>query len=267
MKSNLPLVSIIVNCHNGEKYLDECIKSIINQTYKNWELIFWNNCSKDNSLKVINRYKDKRIKKFNSNSFHNLYKARNLAINKCKGKYVCFLDVDDTWLKNKLKQQIKEILKDDSLKIIYTNYYTNFSNKKKKILKFTKKLNSGFITQKLLNSYDLGLATVMIDKKILKKYKFNSSYNIIGDFDLFVTISLKYNIKALQKPFAEYRVHDNNLSFKKIDIYIKELSNWLKIKKKDKKFRNFSFKLINILLYKLKIKFYFKNLFNIKLGV
>ena len=56
------LVSIIMNCHNGEKYLPEAIESILNQTYKNWELIFWDNLSNDNSFNILNSYNDKRIK-------------------------------------------------------------------------------------------------------------------------------------------------------------------------------------------------------------
>ena len=60
----LPLVSIIVNCHNGQKYLSECIRSILNQTYKNFEIIFWDNFSTDESSKIIDKFKDKRIRKF-----------------------------------------------------------------------------------------------------------------------------------------------------------------------------------------------------------
>ena len=103
MNRKSPLVSILVNCYNGERYLNQCINSIINQSYKNWELIFWDNCSTDNSSKIIKNYKDKRVKIFKSKTFNRLYKARNLAIKKCKGKYICFLDVDDMWLKKKLE--------------------------------------------------------------------------------------------------------------------------------------------------------------------
>ena len=53
-----PLVSIIINCHNGEKYLRECIESVLNQSYKNWELIFFDNCSNDNSKKIFNIFKN-----------------------------------------------------------------------------------------------------------------------------------------------------------------------------------------------------------------
>ena len=64
-----PLISVIVNCHNGEKYLAQCIRSILNQSFKNFEIIFWDNISNDNSNKIINKFNDKRIRKFKSNFF------------------------------------------------------------------------------------------------------------------------------------------------------------------------------------------------------
>ena len=111
MRSNkAPLISVIINCYNGEQYLKEAVRSVINQTFKKWEIIFWDNKSEDGSKEIIKSFKDKRIKYFYSKKHHKLYKARNLAIKKSKGKYICFLDVDDTWLKNKLKIQISQLL-------------------------------------------------------------------------------------------------------------------------------------------------------------
>ena len=112
MKSyNNPLVSIIMNCYNGDKYLKTSVNSILKQDYKNWELIFWDNKSTDKSKKIINSYKDKRIKYYRSNIFTSLYKARNLAISKARGKYLCFLDVDDWWDKSKISSQINVLKK------------------------------------------------------------------------------------------------------------------------------------------------------------
>ena len=100
-----PLVSVIMNCFNGEKFLNVSIKSVLAQTYKNIELIFWDNLSTDNSAKIINSFKDKRIKYFKASKFTSLYEARNLAIKKAKGEFITFLDTDDWWHKNKIKKQ------------------------------------------------------------------------------------------------------------------------------------------------------------------
>ena len=95
-----------MNCYNGEKYLDKSIKSVLGQTYKNWELIFWDNNSSDNSYKIFKKFKDKRLKYFRSKSYQKLYQARNEAIKKCKGQYITFIDTDDWWLKTKLKKAV-----------------------------------------------------------------------------------------------------------------------------------------------------------------
>ena len=108
-KENLlyqPKASIIMNCYNGEKFLRESLNSIINQTYKNWELIFWDNLSNDKSKMILNEFDDNRIKYFSSKNFLSLYEARNQAILKCSGKYIFFLDVDDIWFENKVEEQI-----------------------------------------------------------------------------------------------------------------------------------------------------------------
>ena len=89
MKLN-PLISVIVNCYNGEKFLHNCINSILNQTYKNFEIIFWNNKSEDNSLNLIKQFKDSRIKVFNSKTHTNLSKARNYALKKTWEIYMFF---------------------------------------------------------------------------------------------------------------------------------------------------------------------------------
>ena len=79
------LVSIIMNCHNGEKYLKDAINSIIIQSYKNWELIFFDNASTDNSSNIGKNFKDKRIK-YHYSEFVNLGVARKKAFSLCKGE-------------------------------------------------------------------------------------------------------------------------------------------------------------------------------------
>ena len=76
-KQNQPLVSIIMNCFNGEKYLKNAIDSVILQTYKNWELIFWDNRSVDKSAEIFKSYKDKRFKYYYASQHTPLYDARN----------------------------------------------------------------------------------------------------------------------------------------------------------------------------------------------
>ena len=87
-----PLVSVIVNCFNGEKYLSEAIDSVISQNYINWELIFWDNLSTDTSAEIFNKYNDSRLKYFLTEKHTNLSEARALAIEKSQGEIITFLD-------------------------------------------------------------------------------------------------------------------------------------------------------------------------------
>ena len=102
-----PETSIIMNCHNGEKYLSEAIKSVFSQTYKNWELIFWDNGSTDKSKKIFKNFKDNRLRYFYKHKKVSLYESRNSACKKARGDYIAFLDVDDIWFSKKLEWQIK----------------------------------------------------------------------------------------------------------------------------------------------------------------
>ena len=126
---NKPLVSVIVNCRNGEEFLETSINSILNQSYKNFEIIFFDNNSTDQSLEIIKKINSEKIKIYQSKKLLKLYNARNLAISKSRGKYITFLDVDDSWEVSKLEKQI-EIIKKDLSDVVYTNFWV--INKKKK---------------------------------------------------------------------------------------------------------------------------------------
>ena len=119
MKNKKPLISIIMNCYNGEKYLKKSLQSILKQSYKNWELIFFDNNSKDKSKSILHNFKDKRIKYFKSNIYLKLYDGRNLAIKKARGDFISFLDTDDWWKKDKLKEQVILLNTNNNIKIIY----------------------------------------------------------------------------------------------------------------------------------------------------
>ena len=120
---------------------------------------------------------------------------------------------------------------------------------------YKKKLSSGFITQKLLENYSIGILTVMLEKSIFEKKSYSKKFNIIGDFDFFIKISISYKIACINKPLAIYRVHGENYSLKNLEQYITELSYWIKKNKNKLKKKNFILLSQYILLFKLKIKF------------
>jgi glycosyltransferase involved in cell wall biosynthesis len=223
---NNALVSIVINCFNGEKYLRQSIESVLDQSYKNFELIFWDNQSKDQSKNIIKSYQDKRIKYFYSRNHTTLYQARNLALKECKGDFVCFLDVDDYFLKDKIAKQLL-YFEDKKVGVIYTNYYRYYEDINKKKILTNKLLPSGNLTQYILEESQISFMTVMIRKKSLDSLEFNfdRKYSIIGDYDLLYRLSLYWDFDYIEEPLAVYRIHKDNFSKNSI-LFIDELKDW-----------------------------------------
>ena len=210
---NQPLVSIILNCYNGETYLDECIQSIFSQTYKNWEIIFWDNKSEDKSAEIFKSYNDNRFRYFYSDEHTSLYKARNLAIKKANGELLAFIDADDLWDKNKLGLQIP-LFDNTKVSLVYSNLWIIKKNLENKKLYITKKSPSGFIYEKLLDDYNVGIITAIFRKKIINNLPkiFDERFSVIGDFDFFLRLSKSYYFHFIETPLAFYRIHAKNFS-------------------------------------------------------
>lgn len=239
---NKPLISIIMNVYNGEKYLKESISSIINQTYKNWELIFWDNNSIDKSKKIFFEFKDRRLKYFFHKKKLSLYQSRNLALQKSKGKFVAFLDQDDFWVREKLSKQIK-LFKNKNVGLVYSNYY-KFNEDKiffKKKLMSSKILPQGKITNYLLKNYVVGMATIIVRKKFLiNKKVFNPKYNMLSDYIFVLNFSKNYKFKCVQEPLAFYRYHNNQMSKKYYSLSVMQHLRWITSKKEISEFKKYS---------------------------
>ena len=241
--------------------MQQALNSIEKQSYKNWELIFWDNRSTDNSKNIFKSFKNKKFKYYISKKHTSLYKARNLAIKKSRGQFISFIDADDLWEKNKLKKQVELFLRNKQVSLIYSNLWIQNENLKKRKLYWKKDLPSGIIYKKIIKDYCIGIITVMIKKNILsKKNAFDPKYNVIGDFDLFTRLAKKNKFMAVQAPLATYRIHGENLSLKNRIKEIDELKDWLRNNKY--KLQSFEKKIIqnkidirHFLYLKLKGKF------------
>jgi len=223
---NRPLISVIVNCFNGEKYLREAIDSIYSQTYENWEIIFWDNVSTDNSAKIAKTY-DKRLRYFRGDRPLKLYSARRLAVEKASGEYLAFLDVDDWWEPEKLTKQI-EVMLNTNASLVYSSYFfENTIKNKRKIIKATY-ISSSEKAFNELTGYSVGLLTLLIRKCSYHKIGgFNDNYHLIGDHDLVLRMSNIYSVCRIDLPLGHYRWHGNNESVKNAELRIKEIETML----------------------------------------
>ena len=243
-------VSVIVNFHNGEKYLKKCLDSIIEQNYKNIEIILWDNGSNDGSSNIIKTYRDDRIKYiFNKNKV-SLYKARNQAIMYSSGEFIAFLDSDDWWEKDYLSSR-EIFFSNPDFDFFYSN--TNFFYEKLNKYKIYKNydLPNGNIFNNLSKDYFLIISGVIFRRDIFKNFGlFNESYNIIGDFEFLMKISQFCKAHSSNIPMLNYRVHENNFSKLHSKMFYEEFKNWFNkniLEDKNKNYlnniKNFSAKL------------------------
>jgi len=253
LDNNKPLISVIINCYNGEKYLRETIDSVLNQSYQNWEIIFWDNNSTDQSANILKSYRENRIKYFYTDKHRKLYDARNLAYEKSQGDFFCFLDADDYFLNNYFERQLK-LFDDKDVGFSCSNHFYKDETKNKFWIRFKKKQSDGYVLSDLLKNYNVGLPTLFIKRSALHKAEklFDSSYTYLGDFDLVIKLSASLKMARSHVPLSVYRLHENNLSNKNHSIQLKELENWYNKTKKVEKIgndTNFS-NIKNLIIYK-----------------
>ena len=167
---NEPLVSIITPVYNAEMFLSDTIKSVQNQTYKNWEMLLVDDCSKDNSAQIIKEFQkyDDRIKyiKLEKNSGASV--SRNTGIKNAKGRFIAFVDSDDIWKPEKLEVQVKYML-ENNLGFTFTSYrYMKEDGElTNKVAKAPSKINYNG----LLKNTIIGCSTVVIDTDIVEYFE------------------------------------------------------------------------------------------------
>lgn len=200
------MISIIIPYFKTEKYIKNCIKSVLSQTYKYWEVIIIDDENSPQSRKLLSKFKSKKIRVIKNKFNIGVARSRNKGIKFAKGKYISFLDSDDSWHKDKLKKQINFINK-YKVQAVY-NSYIAFSKKK-----FLYKVASSKILNfnELMKANPICCSSIMISTKILLKNKFRN-LKTKEDYELWLRISKKHNIYPIKNYLTYYEVRENSLS-------------------------------------------------------
>lgn len=210
-----PKVSVIMNCLNCSKYLREAIDSVYAQTYKDWEIIFWDNASTDSSADIAKGY-DERLRYFRSEETVFLGRARNWAIEKARGEYIAFLDCDDIWMPTKLEKQIS-LFNDPEVGLVFCD--SIFFNDKGDIKKLygNRKPPRGNVFGKLLTNYFLSMETVVVRRRALESLDewFDESFNMVEEGDLFRRVAYLWKFNYVDEPLSKWRIHGENWSLKR----------------------------------------------------
>lgn len=216
-----PLVSIITPTYNCEHFISETIISVVNQTYKSWEMLIVDDCSTDNTFKLIADWaeRDSRIKIFQLDKNSGSGPARNLAIQKANGEIIAFLDGDDIWHQDKLNKHVRFMIDNDA-SFSHTSYGYMSSNgtvSSKELI-----VSDRAISYKdLLKRTEISCLTAMYNSKKIGKY-YMPSIRRKQDYALWLSI-LKDGHKALpcNEVLAWYRQNPNSATSKKYKLIIK----------------------------------------------
>ena len=222
-----PLVSIIMPVYNSERFLEDAIRSVINQIYLNWELWLIDDNSSDNSKQIISNFTaiDKRIKSILLTVNSGAAIARNTAITRSEGKYIAFLDADDIWLPEKLLNQIN-FMEMNERSFTFTSYAIMDENGKD--LKRTIAAPETVRYKQLLKNNTLGCLTAVYNSEKLGKMLM-PEIRKRQDYGLWLNILKKGVIGyGLQETLAMYRTGDTSLSNKKMNVL---KYNWILLRK------------------------------------
>ena len=203
------IVSVIIPYYKKKNYIKSTIKSVLNQTYKNFEIIIVYDDKDRNDLKYLNKIKklDKKIKIILNVKNIGAGLSRNKAIKRAKGKYIAFIDSDDLWNKKKLGVQLN-FMKKNNYDISHTNY--SIIDESGRIVGIRKARDLTY--NDLLTSCDIGLSTVMIKKKCLRKNLF-VNLKTKEDYVLWLKLARKKNkFFGLNKNLTYWRDIRDSLS-------------------------------------------------------
>lgn len=202
------LVSIIMPSYNTESFIGKTIESVIAQTYKNWELIIVDDCSTDNTDKVIMKFNDNRIRYLRNEKNSGAAISRNYALREAKGKWIAFLDSDDIWLANKLEEQILFMKKYN-----YHFSYTRYEEIGKKSEVLGREISGPQkIGKKLMYAYCWpGCLTVMYDAEKVGLIQIEDLKKN-NDYAIWLKVIKKCDCYLFNEKLAKYRKREGSIS-------------------------------------------------------
>ena len=231
--SENPLVSILMPAYNCEKYIDQAIGSILNQTYQNWELLIADDGSTDSTKKIISSFSDKRIACFHNKKNKGYLETWNNLISVANGEYIAFQDADDISSRNRIELQLNELLYNKEISIVGSNYHRINSEN---VITFTSNfsLSHKEIMCKTPEKFDILGSGLMIKREVYKEIGgYNTFFNRIGaeDYYWFYLCAEKFKVSNLKSPLYYYRENPNSIggdwSDNPIKIHTKNILHYL----------------------------------------
>ncbi|ABV86738.1 glycosyltransferase family 2 protein [Shewanella pealeana] len=250
---NSPLISIVMPLFNVEKYVEESIDSVVNQSYSNWELLLVDDCSTDDTCKIIESKfsTDSRIKLFHNEMNSGAGVSRNVGLANSSGIYIAFLDSDDLWCDNKLKLQVSFMLNNKAA-ISHTSY--SFINELGIDIPGRVTASKVLDLDSYMRTTEIGMSTSLICRTTVGDFTFDSM-RTRQDTKLWLTLLGRgFVSKGLNEQLVKYRARDGQISKNKLAAARTTLKVYLSVKEISvaRRLLNFSYYCINATLKRIK---------------
>ena len=210
-------ISILMTVFNGADFLKGSIESILNQTYKDFELVIINDYSTDNTIQIIKKFNDDRIKLYNLHTRFGRTKALNYGLNKCSSELIAIQDADDVSNNTRLEKSLKEILKDENLGLVFTNF--EIINSKNKILQ---KQKIDFLKDKKIFLSKLKYINLIAHSSVIfrrnikrKNFFYDENYEYAQDYQMILYYLKNSQITQISENLVKIRHHSSNMTNQK----------------------------------------------------
>lgn len=204
-----PLVSVIIPCYNAEKYVESAVRSIMNQTYKNLEIIVTDDCSTDNTFSILEKLaaEDSRIKLYKNETNLKIVKTLNKMIQHANGKYIARMDADDISLPNRIEKQVEFLEKNSDIAFCGTNaFIINEKNKHKGKTSLPLSFEDNKFFLQFYSTFFH--PTIMIRSEIYKQNLYDEDFLYAEDYELLARMIFSENLRGANLPekLFEYRI-------------------------------------------------------------
>ncbi len=212
----MPLVSVIMNIRNGAAFLREALDSVMAQTFTDWELVAWDDCSTDGSAHIVAEYKDARVRYFLSPEDTPLGKARDNAIRQARGEWLAFLDQDDLWTTTKLEKQMALAAEGTGIGIIYGRAVLVWPNGSMRDYdqahEFVPLPEGDIFTELFRSACFIAMSSAVLHRAAVEEIGAIPQWvELTPDYYLYAAIAHRYQVRAVQEVVCWYRMHDSNL--------------------------------------------------------
>lgn len=207
-----PLVSIVMPAYNAQKTITDSVKSVLAQTYQNWELIVIDDCSSDNVYDMIQELfnTEFRIILMRNEKNMGVSETRNKGVSQAKGKWIAFLDSDDCWLPEKLEKQIQVIREKSDASLVFTGsaFLDSGGRKSGYFLKVPESISY----KELLKQNIISCSSVLVRKELIRKYPMKMD-EMHEDYAVWLQIlRAGYHAYGINEPLLEYRLSEKSKS-------------------------------------------------------